>query len=788
MKSRILFLVICVACLTVWTATALDNIVFVLDASNSMNKPLGALSRLDVAIDALSELLEGIPDGERVGLIAFGHRVSRLDEAASCDDIELMYSVEPLSSSRRDAMLSTILTIRAQGMTPLAASLEVAANTLADRAEAGTIILITDGEGNCGGLYEVMAETLAIMDPPIKLHIIGLDVDESVRETLTQMAFYSGGEYWSARDTSGLLAALRAALEVSDGDATEATGIPTWAARMGITNVIYGTEGDDTIYGTKGNDLILAVGGNNKIFAVGGNNILIGGPGNDLLIGGPGNDILLGGGGNNLLMGGPGDDILCGGTGNDTLEGESGNDILFGGGGVNRLLGGPGQDTLYSINPRDMLLEGMPVAGPSPHCLELQALIQGTTICPLPISHCPLPMSPEAACVLGATPPKADCTLPTGIRTVREGQSLQLSGSVLDIDCNVDSVQWQVTAGRLDNPASLTPTYTAPSLDGCNDLDVEVVLTAVDRCGATGSDSFILRVLKVNHPPTVDAGPDRSVDEGMALLLEPELHDPDGDPLRVNWTVLGPYGSITDPTARNATFVAPWIDACDGVCVIVRVDVTDPCGATASDTVTLHVRNVNHPPVVDLGPDFSIDEGETIRMQPVIHDPDCDELQYRWTISRGQLSDPCVANPTFTAPMTQCCEGETVVMTLTVTDPCGLTSTDSVRVHVKNVNRAPLVDLGSDLSVLECSSILLTPIVNDPDGDPLKYTWTVTGGALDSYNCPAAVFTAPSIHDCDGETFVVTLTVSDPCGLSASDSIQIYVENVNHPPVVRVDQ
>jgi hypothetical protein len=788
MKSRTLFLVLCVACLTVWTATALDNMVFILDASNSMNKPLGALSRLDVAIDALSELLEGIPDGESVGLIAFGHRLSRLDEAESCRDIELMYAVEPLSSSRRDAMLSSILTINAQGMTPLAASLETAANTLADRAEAGTIILITDGEGNCGGLYEVMAETLAVMDPPIKLHIIGLDVEDAVRDALTQMASYSGGEYWSARDASGLLAALRAALDVSGDDATEPTGIPTWAARMGITNVIYGTEGDDVIYGTKGNDLILAVGGNNKIFAVGGNNILIGGPGNDLLVGGPGNDILFGGGGNNLLMGGPGGDILCGGTGNDTLEGEAGDDILFGGGGVNRLLGGPGQNMLYSINPHDILLEGMPVAGPSPECLELQALIQGTTTCPLPVSVCPPAAPPEAACVLGAAPSKDECALPAGVRTVREGQSLQLSGSVLDIDCNVVSVHWQVSAGHLDNPASMTPTYTAPRLDGCTDLEVEVVFTAVDRCGASGSDSFILRVLNVNHPPTVDAGPDRTVDEGMALLLEPQISDPDGDPVQVKWTVLGPTGSITDPTARNATFVAPWIDTCEGLNVIVRVDVTDPCGATASDTLTVCVRNVNHPPVVDLGPDFSMDEGATIRMQPVIHDPDCDELQYRWTISRGRLSDPCVANPTFTAPMTSYCDGETVVMTLTITDPCGLTSTDSVRIHVKNVNRAPLVDLGPDLCVLECSSILLKPIVSDPDADPLKYTWTVTGGALDSYSSPAAVFTAPSIHDCDGETFVVTLTVADPCGLSASDSIQIYVENVNHPPVVRVDR
>ncbi|HDS29273.1 MAG TPA: VWA domain-containing protein, partial [Candidatus Acetothermia bacterium] len=77
MRTRILALAICVACMAAWSAGALENILFVFDASNSMNKPMGEITRLQAATDALSQLLTGLPDETRVGLVVFGHRESR---------------------------------------------------------------------------------------------------------------------------------------------------------------------------------------------------------------------------------------------------------------------------------------------------------------------------------------------------------------------------------------------------------------------------------------------------------------------------------------------------------------------------------------------------------------------------------------------------------------------------------------------------------------------------------------------------------------------------------------
>ena len=81
----------------------------------------------------------------------------------------------------------------------------------------------------------------------------------------------------------------------------------------------------------------------------------------------------------------------------------------------------------------------------------------------------------------------------------------------------------------------------------------------------------------------------------------------------------------------------------------------------------------------------------------------------------------------------------------------------------------------------------LTPQVADPDGDNLRYSWTVSAGRLDSTCAATPVFIAPIIQDCTGMDVTVTLTVTDPCGLAATDSAVIRVQNVNQPPVVRAD-
>jgi hypothetical protein len=490
----------------------------------------------------------------------------------------------------------------------------------------------------------------------------------------------------------------------------------------------------------------------------------------------------MGGEGDDLLFGGAGNDIVCGGPGNDSLEGEAGNDILDGDAGCDTLLGGDGQNALYCADGLDTLFQGTAVYGTYGLCTD-----GCSPQCPAPVQPaCAVPAAPACPANVPVQPVTAPCKAPTVAKVVNEGESIQLHGTASDYDCNILSILWEASAGTFDNPTSLDPVYTAPMLSGCHDAEVTVALTAVDGCGSSGTDSFRLLIVNVNHAPAVSAGNDIWIDEGDAIVLQAVAQDADNEGFAVRWVAGGP-GSFDDPSVLAAVFHAPLIDLCEGINIPLVVTVVDPCGASACDTVMVHVRNVNQAPIVDLGPDFSIDEGQTIRWTPSVTDPECDVLRYCWTASAGTFDAPSAANPLFAVPATFKCSGEPIVVTLTVTDPCGLTATDSVTLQVRNINRTPTVVLGANVCVLEGDTLTLVPQVADPDADVLRYVWTVSAGRLDSTCVATPVFVAPITKDCNGMDVTVTLTVTDPCGLTATDSAVIRVQNVNQPPIVIAD-
>ncbi len=765
-----------------------QNLVLILDASNSMNKPFGSETRIAAARSALDSLLTRMPEQGNVGLMAFGSRINYQNELESCQDIQFLFPVAPYTAAIGEQMADSVAALTPQGKTPLADALKLAGNAITDQGSGGVIVLVSDGEGNCGGQEAVVAQTLATMQPPIVLHVIGLDMEAQASEMLRAMAQATGGSYWGVSDSAALADALFAAVATAPAVASaSADGVPpefaALAARLGfqIDKVTYGTDADDVIYGTPGNDLIFGLGGNDFIIGLGGNDILVGGPGKDIIEGGDGTDVLLGNEGDDLLFGGVGNDILCGGSGNDSLEGEAGCDVLDGGAGCDTLLGGENENILYYTDASDILFQGVAVYGTYGLCPDGCG-----QPAPTPKPECALPHTPACPVAAPAQPAPAPCKAPAAAKVVNEGESIQLHGSASDYDCDILSVLWQASAGTFNDPTSLDPMYTAPMLSGCGDQEVEVALTAVDRCGASSTDSFRLRIVNVNHAPSVSAGDDVWIDEGDAIVLSAKAGDPDAEGLTVLWAVGGP-GSFDDPAALSTVFHAPVIDLCEGIDIQVAVTVVDPCGASACDTLIVHVRNVNRAPVVDLGPDFAIDEGQTIRWTPVVTDPDCDPLRYCWTASTGTFDATNVENPFFAVPATFKCSGEPIVVTLTVTDPCGLTASDSVTVQVRNINRAPTVELGAGLCVSEGSTITLLPQVTDVDGDDLRFSWSVSAGRLDSTCVATPVFIAPMIQDCTDIDVTVTLTVTDPCGLAATDSTIVRVQNVNQPPVVRAD-
>ncbi|MDH5344980.1 MAG: hypothetical protein OEW59_04390, partial [Gammaproteobacteria bacterium] len=97
------------------------------------------------------------------------------------------------------------------------------------------------------------------------------------------------------------------------------------------------------------------------------------------------------------------------------------------------------------------------------------------------------------------------------------------------------------------------------------------------------------------------------------------------------------------------------------------------------------------------------------------------------------------------------------------------------------VNQPPVANAGADLSAAEMTVVNLAGSATDPDDAPgtLTVSWTQTGGAPVSINTPnslAASFTAPNVAAGSPEVLSFRLTVTDPGGLSSSDTVNVTVQ------------
>lgn len=189
------------------SASAASRIEYILDVSGSMNALSGGEKRIDAAKKSLSSMVQGIPDGTVVALRLYSHRVPPADKANSCKDTELVIPFGPINKPQ---FLGVVNGVNPLGQTPIAYSLEQAANDFQLGAdEAQTIILVSDGEESCGGDPVAVAKALIAKGFKLKINVIGFDVDANAKNQLAAIASATGGQYFDVKDSSSLTGTLQ---------------------------------------------------------------------------------------------------------------------------------------------------------------------------------------------------------------------------------------------------------------------------------------------------------------------------------------------------------------------------------------------------------------------------------------------------------------------------------------------------------------------------------------------------------------------------------------------------
>lgn len=196
MKQAFSFVIISLT-LLLWpteqaSAQEITRILFVFDASNSMNGFWEGKPKINTATRLLGESLEELYGLENVelGLRVYGHQTKHIPGQQDCDDTEL---VVPIASGNNLVIKKALERITPQGTTPIARSLEKSADDFVDSSGRNIIILITDGIEACDEDPCAVSRALQSKNIIVKPFIIGIGLDDKYKNT-----FECVGNYFDA--------------------------------------------------------------------------------------------------------------------------------------------------------------------------------------------------------------------------------------------------------------------------------------------------------------------------------------------------------------------------------------------------------------------------------------------------------------------------------------------------------------------------------------------------------------------------------------------------------------
>ena len=177
--------------------------MLVLDASGSMWGQIGGKPKIEIAREAVASMLATWPTSQQLGLMAYGHR-----SKGNCADIEMLKAP---GSVDKTSFQQSVNALQPKGMTPISASVRMAAEQLKFSERKATVILVSDGEETCHADPCALGKELEKLGVDFTAHVVGFDIEKNpkAKAELQCLASSTGGRYLDAKDAGELNKALR---------------------------------------------------------------------------------------------------------------------------------------------------------------------------------------------------------------------------------------------------------------------------------------------------------------------------------------------------------------------------------------------------------------------------------------------------------------------------------------------------------------------------------------------------------------------------------------------------
>jgi hypothetical protein len=232
-------------CIFTAPSFAADKLVlFMVDSSGSMDESLGGRKKIDIAKEAMANVLGEISEDLPMGLRVYGHEFDK--NAAQEDNCKVSELVVPIGKGTKAQIIQRVNMLTPRGVTPIAYSLSKAPDDFTSVDAERFIVLVSDGKETCGGDPLDVIENLKKQGFKFVVHTIGFDVDEETRAQLKAISSTSGGMYLDAGNSKQLTDSLKTVTkEIREKIKDEEEGVPIKPGQGFSTATLVGT---DTIY------------------------------------------------------------------------------------------------------------------------------------------------------------------------------------------------------------------------------------------------------------------------------------------------------------------------------------------------------------------------------------------------------------------------------------------------------------------------------------------------------------------------------------------------------------
>ena len=344
-------------------------------------------------------------------------------------------------------------------------------------------------------------------------------------------------------------------------------------------------------------------------------------------------------------------------------------------------------------------------------------------------------------------------------------------------------------ADHFTDDSSSDPTYEAATSDatvatvsidgsmatitGVGAGSATLTFTARDEYGQTAMQEVGVTVEEANQAPrATDSIPAQELmpDGEVTLDLSGHFTDPDDDALTYEGETSDADIATVMVEGNNAT-----ITGVAAGTATITFTASDPEGLSADQEAMV---TVNTPPM----PEGTIDEisvrvdaSTTLVVSGYFSDADGDALSYEATSSDDDVATASLADSTVTI------NGHaagTATLTITATDPRGASAMQEATVAVKTPPMPDSVPPTHDMVVGNHVELDFSTFFTDEDGDELTYTAVTSDAAVATASVEGSVVTttaAGEIDDSVGTVVTLTVTATDPAGLSAEQEAMVRV-------------